>query len=132
MKRVAEGFVASHPANSADGPFPAFAMRSAILSGPVTLAPAMPSYVRAVVILCHLSEPEFSSAKVPGGDGLIHCLHPMAHCSLDSLIHKSAHTHIHHDAQRQKNEQYRRPPVAHQRQGYARDRHETNYHANVD
>jgi hypothetical protein len=29
------------------------------------------------------------------------------------LIHKSAHTHIHHDAQRQKDEQYRGPPVTH-------------------
>src|SRR5271166_720026 len=107
-------------------------MRFAILSGPVTLAPAVPSYVRAVVILCHLSEPEFASAMVPGGDSRIHCLRPMAHYLSDSLIHKSAHTHIHHDAQRQKNKQYRGPPIAHQRQGYARNRHKTNYHANID
>ena len=85
--------------------------RCALQSCPVQhlLAPAMPSYVRAgrnlFVTLWKLGidvfrlsrrMPPAVSARLRWRETTIRFL----------LVHKSAHTHIHHDAQRQEDEQY--------------------------
>jgi hypothetical protein len=77
----------------------------------------MPSYVRAVVIFVILRNQGFRLPWFPaetaglfvwGLEGPYYAAvgKTVAIASFDSLVHKSAHTHIHHDAQRQKNEQY--------------------------
>src|SRR3984893_19177588 len=47
-------------------------------------------------------------------------------------VHETAHTDIHHNAQRQKHKQDRRPAITHQRQGYSGDWHEADHHADID
>jgi len=76
-----------------------------------------------------------TSPRPPGADPLSSRIAALPGSFWSALVHNvnltSAHTHIHHNSQRQKinNRNFR---ITHQRQTGCRDRHKANHHTDVD